>query len=329
MKDIAQAVKSAFNKWDEIYQTVTLRATELQIEASDSSSFGYFSNNRYFDVNNQKDKVVQYNNFWEMSFYWNGVKEQRCAVLWRNGSSGDARGYSESAQNRLIGNSEISKTLFDNGKIKITIERREVLPPTESIWAYRFGRPVFVLYVNGVEKCFDKERWLFEKKCLNRVKPKTPKTLFEKLKFENSPFRLLIVNSRDTERIKELSEKLDFAIDKPFKYDYFDSYKDKANVWVVFILGLKGFGKESYRKRNATWFLVDSLKKPTNDYCLEVLFKTLKIYEHDSFIEYLIQCQNNGINLNRLNLLSEERIYNMMNGKFKENIKSILNVSKL
>ena len=122
----------------------------------------------------------------------------------------------------------------------------------------------------------------------------------------------------DTKKMDELREKLDFTgCDSPDREDYYyDKFKDK-NYWAVYLVGLNEFA-DRIRKRNATWFIVNSKKKPSVEECFIQLRQLFEQYsEKERFIDYLNYIKEEyQMDLNKVDFDLEERVHSVFNNKF-------------
>lgn len=342
MKPI-QGYKQFFDKIDAAYTDMVAWATEYQqtdnITLNESVSYFWATDND----DSRSVKPYKKNpllHIGEFTAYRNGeaVKHKRIS-LWYTLSNYNGRAKYED----IIAKSETFKLVHSQDGYEFYLLRDNLRRPTDTYWGYKYIYTIgkkhyphkFVIKKDGEEifSCF--ERWELEGFCIDggliEEEEKTPETPSEIFRYFN-PFKLIIVpfDERKYSNIRELAKRLD--INDPIgEYNTLVSlgYLDETpkNQWLVVIMGLPELRRNSYDKRNATWWIMGSKNKPTNDDALYHVMSELDMFDTDTFTEYLIKIREEfETNLNTLNIRAHERLHHLYNNKLMGKIQDIVGV---
>lgn len=249
---------------------------------------------------------------------WKGNrKEDTCYAIWYDFYNYMCHGGMTDED--ILAKSETEKVLFQGKNYKISLIRDYIESPTDTCWGYKIVGVKYALFNKKNEIVYkDDKKWRFEEVVLNGYAEKelVVNSFIDEIKIDINPFKCVVVNITDQDKVNDLSDKFEISIDRPDKKSYYDKFIKDKNYWVVFLIGMPEF--ERLRRRNTTWFLVNSKTKPTVEECFYDLSRMFEQYTADNkFTKYLNYIKEEyQMDLNKVDLELEERVHDVFNNKF-------------
>jgi hypothetical protein len=305
MKVSQKDLEAAYQKEEDLHK---------QLE---SFNDGHFLRTRTHHEFDKKD-AKKIGDIWETHTLVNGHIKEKTYSIWH-----DVPNYMKGLSlDETLSKSETEKVLFQNKKYRISLLRDTVLPPTDTYWGNRIQPAKYALF-DGKGKLIykDDKKWRFTQTLLHGYEEKQPKGLWETLKAECSPFRYKVINFTDKEQLKTYSDMMGWAIDRPDSRTSFEDLRNDRH-WVVMLIGLRQNGY----KTNSTWFIVESVEKPTIDACLVDLFHVLDYYREKYWV-VLEQMKTDKVDMNTVNFEMVRRIVYVVTGKLYSNFLDVLDIS--
>lgn len=319
MKAKEEEIQKAFEREDDIYRQHYNLSHQKGIES-------FWSTHQY-EIDEKKSKRI--GDIWEYTKLINGREPYIAYSVWRDATKYNQQGncLDDDKIAAILKESQFEIVLYKSKNYRISLLRTKVRKPTENHWGYKILGAEYALIDNKNNILqIDAERWRFKLKALELLKTSNSNSVMDNLRKIN-PFKIKVVKSTDIETIKKLSEKLDFAIDTPDRYDFID----RPNLWVVFIMGLHNkVSKEtgSTKYANATWFYYEGKKEPTHLQALEQLMKDYKFYKGCDPVTVLYRLKvDKKVNLNKIDLFYEEFKTKAYNEKFARKFARVFGVS--
>lgn len=248
-----------------------------------------------------------------------------CVFMWRT----DDKTIRSAADAVIFANSETKKVLHSEKGYDFCLIRDYLRPATQTCWSKKFIYEIEKkhYYHKMVVMKKDKvifeafERWEFTNLCDGVVREEhnieTPSEIFRHF----NPFKMLIVPFNDkkytqltVERYGKHCSNTPHEVVKELNSRF--GYKmEHKNLWVIHIMGMGRFQKHD-DKHITTWWIIGSNTKPTQDEALDILMRDLDTYDREDFAELMLHLRDElGTDLNKINILAEQRIMDLYNRK--------------
>jgi len=321
-----QDVEAAFDRHTAI--DVEMEEAAIKVEPRESNRFWLTRVQGEFAEGEKRTSKqgVKMGDFWDAPYEgpsW-GHDHKRGFVLWRDGTKYmDKRGLTPQ---QMMEDSELEKVLFQGEGFRISLLRTEIRQPTDTHYGYKMLPAKYALIddATGDILVLEKNKSKFTQKAVGTYDE--PKTVVDELQVNHNRFRITVVKSTDTKRVRELDVAYEFCMDNAS-----DRHLDQAgdNVWVVYFHGLKWSGMGySVMKRNATWCFYRGEKKPTYLEVLEYIVREYYYYSSKGVIDVLEDAKKNGVDLNTVDMRWEESKCSSL-PKFMKTLKTVLNIDSV
>jgi len=274
-----------------------------------------------------ESSAILKNNIWHYPKKVN-YKKKSSFSIWRDFPNYNC--YGSNTPEDTLRKSEQEKILYQNNKFRISLYRDEVDGPTDTYWGHKIRSPKYALLNKKGEIIYiDEKKWRFEAILLNEYNPKKPETIYDVFKLKCNPFRYYVIPFSNKEKIKVLSDKLEWLVNTPFNFIEKKEYKEG---YVVFLLGLDYYyKKKKYLERHerSTWMVFYGKHKPSFEDILGEIVSLSSMYsDHEDIISLFLSLKNEySYDLNTLDLRHEERMLYTINKKFLPAIERIFNTA--
>lgn len=244
----------------------------------------------------------------------------------------------------IMEKSETKKVLHSENGYDFCLVRDNLRQRTDTYWGKKF-----IYEINGknyhhkmvvmkkdkiVAEAF--ERWAFTNLCESggyvEEEERNPETPTEIFRYFN-PFKLLIVPFTD-KKYTELSMKRYGKNCQNEPHNIIDELENRfgykrtrENLWIVHIMGMGRNQRRHLDKHITTWWIISSNTKPTQDEALAELMRELQIYDQENFAELMVHFKDDlGLNLNKINILAEQRIMDLYQRKLIDTLETLMDV---